>query len=79
MIWMIRNSRGRKDALLTFSVMSITVILIKVLLNGVNIKGWSFGVIDASLVGAVLVPTLGAYTTKRVVGGKEDHNAGGQT
>lgn len=72
MIWMMKNSRGKADALLTFSVMSVTVVLIKVLLNGVAFKGWTFGTIDASLVGAVLLPTVGAYTTKRVVGGKDD-------
>lgn len=72
MRWMAHNSRGRPDALLTFAAWSVVVVLVKVLLHGVNVKGWSFGTIDAALVGAVLLPTLGAYTTKRVAGGKDD-------
>lgn len=72
MNWMMKNSRGKPDALLTFSAMSVVVVLLKILLNGVIYKGWTFGTIDATLVGAVLLPTVGAYTTKRVVGGKDD-------
>lgn len=72
MTWMVRNSRGRPDALLTFAAGSVAVVLVKVLLNGVDVAGWTFGTIDAALVGAVLIPTLGAYTTKRVAGGKSD-------
>lgn len=72
MIWMLKNSRGKPDALLTFSVLAVTVVLAKILLNGVVYKTWNFGTIDANLVGAVLVPTLGAYTSKRVFGTKEE-------
>lgn len=72
MNWMIKNGRGRPDALLTFSATSVLVVLLKVLLNGVAYKGLTFGTIDAALVGAILLPTVGAYTTKRVVGGKDD-------
>lgn len=72
MIWMMRNSRGKPDALLTFAVISVTAVLIKVLLNGVVFRSWNFGTIDGNLAGAILLPTVGAYTTKRVVGGKED-------
>jgi hypothetical protein len=72
MTWMIRNSRGRPDALLTFSVWGVVVVLLKVLGNGASFKGVSFGAIDAALVGAVLAPTLGSYVVKRVKGGKAD-------
>lgn len=75
MKWMIRNSRGRPDALLTFSAAAVFVVLAKVLLSGVVIAGYSFGTIDALAIAAVLTPTLGAYTAKRVKGGKDD--AGG--
>lgn len=72
MKWMIRNSRGKPDALLTFSAMSVAVVLVKVLLSGVVVGTWTFGTIDAGIIGAVLAPTVGAYTWKRVVGGKND-------
>lgn len=72
MRWMLRNSRGRPDALLTFAVAAVAVVLAKVLLQGVTVGTWSFGGIDAGLVAAVLTPTLGAYTAKRVAGGKAD-------
>lgn len=71
MWWMIKNSRDKKDALLTFAVAAVVVILIKVLLHGVTItigtKVFSMGAVDAGIVAAVLGPTLGAYTTKRVM------------
>lgn len=68
----IRNTQGKKDALLTFAVIGFVVVLAKVLLNGATVAGVSFGTVDPALVGAVLAPTLAAYTTKRVVGGKAD-------
>lgn len=75
MTWMLKNSRGRPDALVTFAAGAVAVILLKVLLNGVSLAvlgGVSFGTIDATLVGAVLLPTLTAYTAKRTIGGKAD-------
>jgi hypothetical protein len=68
----IRNTRGKKDALLTFALASVAVVLVKVLLNGASFRGITFGTVDAALVGAVLLPTLGAYTTKRVAGTRPD-------
>lgn len=65
MNWMIKNSRGRRDALLTFSAGAVAVVLVKVLLNGVVAWGVTFGAIDAGVIAAVLAPTIGAYGWKR--------------
>ncbi len=64
---MFTNSDGKRDFLLTASVTALATVLAKVLLAGVSFKGFTFGAApDAALVGALLVPTLGAYTYKRV-------------
>lgn len=73
---MVKNSRGKPDALLTFSLISVLTVLGKVLLNGATIGPVHCGTIDAALIGAVLVPTVGAYTVKRVKGGKPDAEHG---
>lgn len=70
--WMLKNSQGRPDALLTFAAGAVAVVFLKLLLNGVSVHGWNFGTIDAGLIAALLTPTLGAYTAKRLVGGKTD-------
>ena len=69
---MIRNSRGRPDALLTFSAGAVAAVIAKLLVSGVTIAGVGLGTLDAGLAAAVLGPTLGAYTAKRVMGGKAD-------
>ena len=66
MIW-LHNSRGRPDALLTFSAGAVAVVLLKVLAHGVVANGITFGSIDAGTIGALLTPTLGAYTAKRIM------------
>ena len=63
--WMLVNSRGRPDALLTFAAGAVVTVLLKTLLNGVVVGAVHFGTIDASLAGALLASTLGAYTWKR--------------
>ncbi len=75
MTWMLHNSRGRHDALLTFAAGAVVVTFAKVLANGVQVPGWSFGTIDPALVTALLAPTLGAYTAKRLIGGKVEQEA----
>jgi hypothetical protein len=66
MTWMLRNSRGRPDALLTFAAGAVVVAFVKVLLHGVVAFGMTFGSIDAATIAALLTPTLGAYTAKRI-------------
>ncbi len=61
MTWMLKNSKGRPDAMLTASMLSLVVVLLKVLANGAIVGGHSFGTIDGGLVAAVLGPTFAAY------------------
>lgn len=69
MFWMIKNSSGKKDAILTFAVVGFAFCLIKLLLAGVTIAiaGHTFdcGTIDGSSIAAILTPTLGAYVARR--------------
>lgn len=75
MTWMVKNSRGRRDALLTFALWGVLVVLAKILLNGVvlNIgaRSINLGTIDTALVLGALA-TLIPYTVKRVKGAKDE-------
>jgi len=73
MIW-IKNTDGRKDAVLTMALIGFLVVCLKVLLGGFSIvlvgKTISVGEIDASTVAAILTPTLGAYVSRRYTDSK---------
>ena len=71
MKWMLRNSRGRPDALLTFSAGAVAIVFAKTLLHGVVAFGVTFGSIDPGMVAALLTPTLGAYVAKRIGADRE--------
>lgn len=67
---MIRNTSGKKDAILTMSIITMTLILIKVMLAGFTVTIGTdvvvnFGTIDAAIIGALLTPTLSAYVARR--------------
>jgi len=62
----MRNSHGHRDAMLTMAVTSLAVILLKVITAGMVIGTVQCGAMpDASVIGALLVPTLGAYVARR--------------
>lgn len=61
----IKNSRGNPDALLSIVVVTMGVVLLKLLLAGIVVGKLAFGELDASVVAAVLTPTLGAYVARR--------------
>lgn len=67
-MWM-KNSDGKKDAVLTMAFLGFIVVLVKVLIGGISIKlanhDVSLGTIDAATVGAILTPTLGAYVARK--------------
>lgn len=69
MRWMIRNSCGKQDAMLTFCAIGLAVVVIKVLMAGVSLSDGAhsvtFGTIDGSIIAALLTPTLGSYTARR--------------
>lgn len=55
--------------MLTFSVVALTVVVVKVLFGGINFKfggeTYSMLPIDAATIGALLTPTLTAYVARR--------------
>lgn len=67
-LW-IRNSEGKKDAVLTMALLGFIVVLVKVLAHDASFvldgKTVSFGTIDAGSIAAILGPTLGAYVSRR--------------
>lgn len=66
MRWMIRNSEGKRDATLTMTVVGFSVILVKIVLAGISIGSFSFGPVpDASVIAALLTPSLGSYVARR--------------
>lgn len=66
---MFSNSDGKKDAMLTFAVASFFIVCLKVLFGGMSVTihdhPFSIGTIDASVIAAMLTPTLGAYVARR--------------
>lgn len=68
----IKNTDGKPDAVLTFATLSISVVLIKLLFSGASLTwpphfSWVLQTIDAGSIGAILLPTLGAYVSNRYV------------
>jgi hypothetical protein len=72
-IW-IKNSKGQRDAVLTFTLVGFVVCMLKVLFGGsvFVVYGYTlnFGPIDATTIGAILGPTLGSYVARRWNDGK---------
>lgn len=66
--WM-KNTDGRPDAVLTMTFVGFIVVVVKILLGGATIEydgtKYSFGELDAAVVGALLTPTLGSYVARR--------------
>ena len=68
--WMIKNSEGRKDAILTFAAVAFLFVMLRFIVSGVSLKitdnfNIDFGELDATLVAAVITPTLGSYVMRR--------------
>lgn len=67
-LW-IKNTSGKKDAMLTFALMGLLVVLTKTLASGfhftIDESVYQFGAIDGTTVAAILTPTLGAYVSRR--------------
>lgn len=80
----VRNTDGEKDAVLTMALIGFIVIVAKVLLAGAIFtfgenKSFQFGTIDAATIAAVLVPTLGAYISRRYTDAKFDQTTTAET
>ena len=69
-IWIKHPRTGEPDTMLTLATLATMASLFKFLLNGVTItllnQSFNFGVIDSSLIGAILLPTLGAYVGRKI-------------
>jgi hypothetical protein len=70
-LW-IKNTDGKPDAVLTFALMSVVTVLFKLLLAGLVVSyktyfTWTITVPDAATIGAVFLPTLGAYVSNKYV------------
>ena len=69
MFW-IKNTDGKKDAMLTFALISFFVVTLNLFLatfGNISIKGYDFGFsfMDASTMTAYLAATFGAYVSRR--------------
>lgn len=69
MIW-IRNTRGRPDAMLTFAVISFSVVTINLLLSTFGTVSFyghtiSFQPLDGSIMAVYLGATFSAYVSRR--------------
>lgn len=74
MIW-IKHPRNKKpDTMLTFSVLALIVVLIKVALSGVTFYNINFGSIDAAIIAALLTPTLAAYVGRKYKDSPDEKN-----
>lgn len=64
MNWM-KNTSGSEDAMLTLSVVTLGIVLLKFLVSEMSIGSLVFGQLDAGVIAALLTPTLGAYVARR--------------
>ena len=70
-IWLL-NPDGKQDAVLTFSAVAFATVIFKLLFVGLALPaswkiGWVVQPIDATTIGAILLPTLGAYVSNKYV------------
>lgn len=62
----IKHPRSKKpDTMLTLAVVATLTALGKFALNDVVIGSVNFGTMDATLLAAMLTPTLGAYVARK--------------
>ena len=68
-LWIKHPRSGTEDTMLTLGVLASLSAIGKFLLNGVAIqvadKTINFGTVDATLIAAILTPTLGAYVARK--------------
>lgn len=69
MFW-IKNTDGKRDAMLTFALISFFVVTLNLFLatfGDISVKGYDFGFsfMDASTMTAYLAATFGAYVSRR--------------
>lgn len=68
----IKHPRSKKpDTMLTLSVIAFVGVLVKFLVNDVQIGNINLGTTDATLIAALLGPTLVAYVTRKMKDGPD--------
>lgn len=66
MTWMLKNSKGKPDAMLTMGAAALIVVLLRVGLANLTIAGIAFGPgPDSGTILALLGSTLGSYVARR--------------
>lgn len=63
--WIPHPRTKKPDTMLTFSTIAFLGVLVKFLVNNVQIGNINLGTTDATLIAAILVPTLGSYVTRK--------------
>jgi hypothetical protein len=68
----LRDRDGNQDPVLTFALLAMVTVIFKVLFAGATLKvgnwlNFSISPIDAATIGALFLPTLGAYVSNRYV------------
>lgn len=64
-LWIKHPRSGQRDSMLTLSVVSLGVILVKFFLCDMTFGSITFGPLDASVIAAILAPTLTAYVARK--------------
>lgn len=79
MLW-IKHPRSKEpDTMLTLSVYAFAATLFKFLANGASFGDVSLGTTDPMLIGAILGPTLIAYTARKMKSPPETPNPSSNT
>jgi len=82
MNWMVKNSRGKPDSMLTFACIAFFVVILKFIASGSSFTVKNFNVdfpdLDPGITSVILASTLGSYISRRWMGAKykENENSG---
>jgi len=68
----LKDRDGKQDPILTFATLAVSTVLFKLIFQGATLNWpphFSFTIagIDATTIGAILLPTLGAYVSNKYV------------
>lgn len=61
----LKNTSGNEDAILTLSVVTLGVVLLKFFLSEMSFGSIVFGQLDGAVIAALLTPTIGGYCIRR--------------
>lgn len=64
-VWVEHPRSKKPDAMLTLAVYSVAAVVLKFLFSDMTFGAVTFGDLDASVIAALLTPTLGAYAARK--------------